>query len=75
MVGITTGRILAEILDNLTAVWSNNIVTNLMEHFTENLADNFSAEISNCLIDLFNERPDLNFFYLFFTSNFNPFKN
>ena len=44
-----------------------NILKNPTEHFTENSAEiavESLAEISNCLIDLSNERPDLNLFFL-----------
>ena len=57
---------------------SNNIIRNLTEHFTDNfaeiLAESFAEMIPYCLIDLFNGRPDLNFFYLFFATNFKAVK-
>ena len=62
-------------------IWkrSKNILKYPTEHFTEDsaeiLAESSADIVSYCLIDLFNERPDLNFFDVFFAPNVNPVKS
>ena len=61
----------------MTESFTENFAEKLAENLAENVADNSvesSGEYSNCLIDQYNERANLNFLHRFLAANFDPVK-